>query len=364
MMIRAVRQVICVILLFGLVSGARADEELNVYNWADYIGETTLQQFEEEFGITVNYDVYDTAAIVDTKLMAGRSGYDVVIHAASNSAQLIPIGVFQALDKSKLSNWQNLDPILLSRVAQFDPDNRFGFPYMWGTTGFSYNKRLVLERMPEAPLNSADLVFDPEIAAKFADCGISFLDSASEVLGMAMVYLGYDANSVEPLELQHAKDLLSGVRPYIKYFSSTKSLLDLPSEEICIAQNWSGDYSVANRRAEEAGIEVDLQFNIPEEGSLIWFDVAFIPSDAPNPEAAHKFINFLMRPEIIAEISDYTGYANVNLPATPLVDSEITGDPAIYPDDDVLSRMSVTTNLPPKVERLRNRAWTRIKAGL
>jgi len=354
----------CAILPLIIPTTLLAEGELNVYNWADYIGEATIADFEQEFDIEVNYDFYDTTAIVDAKLMAGRSGYDIVIHAASNSAQLIPIGLFLELDKSKLPNWPNLDPVLLKRVAQFDPDNRYGFPYMWGTTGFSYNRRMILERLPDAPVNSADLVFDPNIVAKFADCGVSLLDSSSEVLGMAMVYLGFEANSVLPNELKAAEQLLRNIRPYIKYFSSTKSLLDLPSEEICIAQNWSGDYSVANRRAAEAGLDVDLQFNIPIEGSLMWFDVAYIPADAPNPDNAHLFINFLMRPEVIADISNFTGYANVNQKATPLVDPDITADPAIYPDEATLNRMSVTTNLAPKIERRRNRVWTRIKAGL
>lgn len=363
-MFKIARQVLGTSLLSFCAATVTAQEELNVYNWADYIGEDTLANFEQEFGIKVNYDVYDNSAIVDTKLMAGRSGYDVVLHAASNSAQLIPIGVFLELDKTKLPNWENLDPGLLARVEQFDPGNRYGFPYMWGTTGFSYNEDMILERMPDAPLNSADLVFDPEIAARFADCGISFLDSSSEVLGMAMVYLGYDANSVKPVELKAAQELLRGVRPHIKYFSSSKSLLDLPAGEICIAQNWSGDYSVASRRAEEAGVEMTLGFNVPKEGSLMWFDVIYIPSDAPNPEGAHVFINYLMRPDVIADISDYTGYGNVNYKATSLVDEEISSNPAIYPDASILERLSVTTNMPPKIERLRNRAWTRIKAGL
>ncbi|MEM9621173.1 MAG: polyamine ABC transporter substrate-binding protein [Pseudomonadota bacterium] len=337
---------------------------VNVYNWADYIGENTLAAFEAEFGIRVNYDVYDTSAIVDVKLMAGRSGYDVVIHAASNSAQLIPIGVFQALDKTQLNNWPNLDPLLLSRVAQFDPDNLYGVPYMWGTTGFSYNRRMLQARMVNPPLGSADLVFDPEIVARFADCGVTLLDSASEVLGMALVYLGFEANSVKREELQQAEALLSAIRPYIKYFGSSKLLLDLPSEEVCIAQSWSGDYSVASRRASEAGIEIDLGFNIPAEGSLMWFDVAYIPSDAPNARNAHTFLNYLMRPEVIAEISNYTGYANINHRATQLVDESIRSDPAIYPDAAVLGRMSVTTALPPKIERRRSRTWTRIKSGL
>lgn len=337
---------------------------LNIYNWADYVGEDTLADFEAEFGIKVHYDTYDNSQIVDAKLMAGNTGYDVVFHAVSNSAQLIPIGVFRTLDKKLLPNWKHLDPELLDNFAEFDPGNQYGFPYMWGTTGFSYNYDMLLERMPNAPLNSANLVFDPTIVANFADCGVTLLDSASEVLGMVMIYLGYDANSIDPAQLKEAEFLLRQIRPYIKYFGSSKLLIDLPSREVCIAQSWSGDYSVANRRADEAGIKIDLRFNIPLEGSLAWFDVAFIPADATNVSNAHTFLNYLMRPEVIANITNQTGYANVNHSATHLVDSTISSDLAIYPDKAILSRLSTTKVLHPKLERQKSRTWTRIKSGL
>jgi putrescine transport system substrate-binding protein len=337
---------------------------LNIYNWADYVGENTLAHFEAEFDIKVNYDTYDNSQIVDAKLMAGNTGYDVVFHGASNSAQLIPIGIFLPLDKTLLPNWKNLDSELLNNFAEFDPGNLYGFPYMWGTTGFSYNHDMLLERMPNAPFNSADLVFDPVVVARFADCGVTLIDSASEVLGMAMMYLGYDANSIEPTQLKEAETLLRKVRPYIKYFSSSKLLIDLPSQEVCIAQSWSGDYAVANRRADDAGIEIDLRFNIPMEGSLAWFDVAFIPADAANISNAHIFLNYLMRPEVIADITNNTGYANVNHKATRLVDRAIASDPAIYPDKAILNRLSTTKVLHPKLERLKSRTWTRIKSGL
>ncbi len=337
---------------------------LNVYNWSDYIGETTLQDFSEEFDIKVNYDVYDSSQVVDTKLLAGRSGYDVVFHAASNSAPLIPAGIYRPLDKSLLPHWKHLDPRLLMRLVEFDPDNRYGVPYMWGTTGFSYNEDMILERMPNAPLSSAELVFNPDVVSRFADCGVTFLDSPSEVLGTALAYLGHDPNSIDPHELEAAGDLVRAVRPYIKYFDSTKMLLDLPSEEVCIAHSWSGDYSVANRRAREAGIDIELGFNIPDEGSLIWFDIMLIPSDASNVRNAHLFMDYLMRPDVIAKISNFTGYANANLAATHLVDLSITTDLAIYPDESIIERSKVTISHPPKLQRLRSRLWTRIKAGL
>ncbi len=347
-----------------LAAGANASGTLNIYNWSDYIGATTLADFSTEFGVKVNYDVYNSSVVVDTKLLAGRSGYDIVFHAASNSAPLIPAGVYLPLDKSRLPNWQNLDAALLERLTEFDPDNRYGLPYMWGTTGFAYNRRMILERMPDAPLSRAELVFNPHVVSRFADCGVTLLDSATEVIGSVLAYLGFDPNSVDPQELKQAADVLRSVRPYIKYFDSTKLLLDLPSEEVCIAQSWSGDYSVAARRAREAGLDIDIGFNIPQDASLIWFDLAFIPADAGNVENAHLFLNYMLRPEVIAAISNFTGYANANPPSMPFVQADLASNPAIYPNETITRRSSVALTHPPKIERVRSRLWTRIKAGL
>ena len=337
---------------------------LNVYNWADYIGETTVSDFEREYGIKVNYDIYDSSEMVDAKLMAGKSGYDVVLHSASNSARLIPIGMFLPLDKRRLPNWKNLDPVLLASFSKYDPGNKFGVPYMWGTTGFAYNQDLIQERMENAPVDSAGLVFNPEIVSRFADCGVSLLDSPGEVIPMAMIYLGHESDSVQPAHLKEAEELLRSIRPYIKYFNSTKMLIDMPSKEICIAMSWSGDYSIASRRAKAAGIEIDIRYSIPKEGSLIWFDVLYIPADASHVKNAYLFLDYLLRPEVIADISNFTGYANANQYATALVDPAITSDPGIYANESVLKRLSSTRTLAPKLERLRSRVWTRIKSGL
>ncbi|HJL61589.1 MAG TPA: polyamine ABC transporter substrate-binding protein [Pseudomonadales bacterium] len=337
---------------------------LNLYNWVDYIGESTLKDFEREYGIKINYDVYDTTEIVDAKLMAGNSGYDVIVHSAGFSSRLIPIGLYHRLERDKLANWNNLDPSLLESVAEYDPGNQFGIPYMWGTTGFTYNRDMIIERMKDAPLNSAELVFNPAVVSRFADCGVSLLDSPTDVIPMALVYLGYDADSIEPEHLKAAEDLLRSIRPYIKYFNSTKLLIDLPSKEVCIAMSWSGDYSVASRRAKEAGIEIDLGYNIPTEGSLIWFDALYIPADARHVENAYLFLDYLMRPEVIADITDFTGYANANSKATALVNPKMTSDPAIYPGESVLKRLYAAKVYMPKLERLRSRVWTRIKSGL
>ncbi len=355
-----------VLLMAGLLmtGPALAEPVLNIYNWADYIGETTIEDFENEFGIKVNYDVYESSEIVDAKMMAGKSGYDLVVHSAAFSSRLLEVGIYAKLDWTQLENKDNLDAALVQSFSRFDPGNQFGMPYMWGTTGFSYNREMLLERMPDAPLDSADLVFNPGILARFADCGVSLLDSSNDVIPLVMIYLGHPPNSIDPQHLKDAQNTLTAIRPYIRYFSSTKMLLDLPSKEICIAQSWSGDYSIAARRALEAGIDIELGYNIPKEGSLIWFDAWYIPADAPHQDNAYLFLDYLLRPEVIADISNNVGYANSNQRATPLVDPAMTSDPAIYPNAAIVSRLAPGKVYPPKQERARTRVWTRLKSGL
>jgi len=359
------RLLICLSLLV-ISTGVLAAEPplLNIYNWSDYIDPQLIEEFEDEYGIEINYDIYDSSEIVDTKLMTGRSGYDIVVHAASFSARLIPIGVYQQVDTSRLDNWHHIDSRILRKITTNYGEEISGVPYMWGTTGFTYNRDMVLSRMPDAPLTSAALVFDPAIVSRFADCGVSLLDDPTSVIPTAMLYLGYPANSVDPEHLREVEKLLKAVRPYIKYFSSTKMLLDLPSEEVCIAMSWSGDYSVATTRAAEAGLDIDLGYSIPREGGTDWYDVMYIPADAPHPDNAYLFLDFMLRPEVVARASNYTGYANANRSATALVDPAITSDPAIYPDSETMQRLHASRILPPKLERRRSRTWTKIKTGL
>ena len=346
-------------------AGAVTEEPvLNVYNWADYIGPETIPDFEREYGIEVNYDVYDASPTVDAKLMAGHSGYDVVVHSAGYSSRLQAAGIYTELDRSRLDNWRHLDVELLAQFAHFDPGNRYGLPYMWGTTGFTYNEAMILERMPDAPVDSWAMTFDPSVAGRFADCGISLLEAPTEVIPAALMYLGRDPNSMTPEDLKAAEQVLQAVRPHIKYYSATKFLLDLPAGETCLAGTWSGDYAVATIRAREAGLDIPLKFTVPKEGSTIWFDAAYIPADAPHPDNAHLFLNYLLRPEVIAAATNFTGYANPNRAAMPLVLPEYANDPAIYPDADTLERLRVIYIAGPKVERRRTRAWTRAKSGL
>ena len=339
-------------------------QKLNIYNWADYIHPDAITGFEQEFGIDITYDIYDSSEIVDTKLMTGRSGYDVVVHAASFTARLATVGIFHPVDFNKLPNWHHLDPNLIRRADEKYSNGLQGVPFFWGTTGITYNVDLIKERMPNAPLDSSALIFDPEIISKFTDCGISFLDDPTSVIPMAMMYLGYPANSVDLQQLKEVETLVKAVRPYITYFSSTKMLLDLPSEEVCIAMSWSGDYSVASNRAKEAGIDINLDYIIPKEGGGMWFDNMYIPEDAPHRENAYLFLNYMLRPEVIAASTDYIGYANANKSATPLVNPSLTANVAIYPDAETLQRLQTTEVLAPKEERKRSRTWTKIKTGL
>tara|TARA_R110001592_G_scaffold337300_1_gene623468 strand:- start:60523 stop:61614 length:1092 start_codon:yes stop_codon:yes gene_type:complete len=363
MLTRALLFTSLTLLASGVVWGAEKPI-LNIYNWSDYIDPALVEEFEQEYGIKVNYDIYDSSEIVDTKLLTGRTGYDVVIHSAAFSARLIPIGVYQSVDYSRLKNWYHIDADLIERIKRNFGGTIAGVPYMWGTTGFAYNREMVLERMPDAPLDSGAMLFDPAIVSRFADCGVTLLDDPTSVIPIAMMYLGYPANSVEPEHLAKVETLLKAIRPYIKYFSSTKMMLDLPSQEVCIAMAWSGDYSIAASRAAEAGVQLDLGYTVPLQGATDWYDVMYIPADAPHSNNAYLFLDFMLRPEVIARASNFIGYANANRDATVLVDATITSDPAIYPDADTMSRLQATQVLAPKLERRRSRTWTKIKTGL
>ena len=348
-----------------LINAAKGTpKKLNIYNWADYINPEAITDFEAEFGIDVTYDIYDSSEIVDTKLMTGGSGYDVVVHASSFTSRLANLGIFHPVDFDRLPNWNHLDPVLVNAANEKYSNGLQGVPFFWGTTGITYNVDMIKARMPDAPLDSSAIIFDPDIISKFTDCGISFLDDPTSVIPMAMLYLGYPSNSVNLEQLREVEALVKAVRPYVTYFSSTKMLLDLPSEEVCIAMSWSGDYSVATNRAKEAGIDIKLDYIIPKEGGGMWFDNMYILEDAPHRDNAYLFLNYMLRPEVIAATTNYIGYANANKSATPLVNSNLTDDVAVYPDKETLQRLHTTEILAPKEERKRSRTWTKIKTGL
>jgi putrescine transport system substrate-binding protein len=343
---------------------ASEEKVLNFYNWADYIGPNTIADFEAEYGIKVNYDIFDATAVVEAKLLAGKTGYDVVLHAMRYSARLIPIGVFKPLEFEQLPNRRHLDPWVLEVLARKDPGNRHAIPYMWGTTGFMYNVDMVRQRMPDAPVGSAAMLFEPDIVRQFADCGVTWLDESTTVIPLVMLYLGHDPHSVDEGHLAEVEALLKATRPYIRYISSGMGLNDMGNKEICIAMAWSGDYTQAQNRANEAGVEVSLAYTVPREGTVMWFDNLLIPADAPHPRNAHLFLNFLMRPEVIGPISDFIGYGNANKDSIPFVSVKLANDPAAWPPMEARSAWQAGLIYGPKEERLRSRSWSRIKTGL
>ena len=284
----------------GLAGPARADEEkvLNVYNWSDYIGENTVKTFEKQTGIKVNYDVYDSNETLETKLLTGHTGYDVVVPSGGFLGKQIQAGVFGLLDKAKLTNLKNMDESIMKAAAQFDPDNAHSVPYFWGTVGIGYNVRKIKDRMADAPVNSLDMIFKPEIAKKFADCGIAMLDAPGDILEIALHYLGRSPYTAKKEDYKAAEDMLLKVRPYIKYFHSSRYIDDMANGEICLALGWNGDFLIAGDRAAEAKNGVKVQYRIPREGTQLWIDNLAIPADAPHPNNALLFINFLMEPQI------------------------------------------------------------------
>ena len=337
---------------------------VNIYSWSDYIAPETIPKFEAETGIKVNYDTYDSTYLVDTKLLSGRTGYDVVMHAGQNSTRLIPLGIFTPLDKSRLQHWDDQDPDVVKLLEAYEGTTDHSAIYTWGSTGIAYNLDMVLTRAPEANLESGDLLFKPEIVSKLADCGVTMLDEADDVFPMALTYMGRDPNSTDAEDVQAVEDLIARVRPFIRYFSSTKMINDLPNQEVCVAMSWSGDYAQAAARAVEVGRNIDLRYSVPIEGSRLWFDGMYIPSDANNKNNAYKFIDFMMRPENIAAVSNFVYYANGVVTSKPFLLPEVLNNPGIYPDESVRDRLFIATVLPLKQERVRNRAFARIKSGI
>jgi len=343
--------------------GASEEKLLYVYNWADYIGKTTLADFERATGIKVVYDTYDADETLEAKMMAGDSGYDVVSTSTDYFSRQIKAGIYQRLDRGKLPNWKNLDPHILAIEAQSDPGNRHAVPYLRHVNGFAYNVDLVKARMPDAPVDSLDMLFRPQVIARFADCGVTFLDSAEDVLQLALNYLHIDPNTTRKEDYQRAEQLLLAVRPYIRAFDSTEYMNGLANEEFCISMSWSGDYAAARARAQAVGMTVNLAFTIPKEGANASFDALLIPTGAPHPDNAHKFLNFMLEPRVIAAVTNDIHYANDNLAANAFVAPLILNDPAVYPTPDIEARLYESAEVAPALERIRTRAWTRIKTA-
>lgn len=347
-----------------LMAGAASAETVRVYNWSDYIDESLLEKFEEETGIELVYDVFDSNEMLETKMLSGGSGYDVVVPTGTFLQRQITAGAFQPLDASKLPNLENMWDVVSSRTEQYDPDNAHSINYMWGTTGIGVNLGKVKEALGEdAPVDSWDLVFDPANMEKLADCGVHFLDAPAEMIPAALNYIGEDPNSHDPDVIAKAEDVFMPIRPYIQKFHSSEYINALANGDVCVAVGWSGDILQARDRAAEAENGVEVAYNAPSEGAQMWFDQMAIPADAPNPEGAHKFLNFIMDAENMAAASNYVYYANGNKASQKHLVEDVIGDPAIYPSEAALDNLFTTTPYPPKVQRVVTRLWTKIKSG-
>ncbi len=346
-----------------LAVGVQAASTVHIYNWSDYIGETTLADFEKATGIKPVYDVFDSNETLEGKLLAGHTGYDVVVPSNHFLGKQIKAGAFQKLDKAQLPNYANLDPVLLKRLERNDPGNQYAVPYLWGTNGIGYNVEKVKAVLGVDKIDSWAMLFEPENIKKLSSCGVSFLDSGDEMIPAMLNYLGLNPNSVNPEDYKKAEAQLLKIRPYVTYFNSSKYISDLANGEICVAAGFSGDIFQARERASEADKGIDIAYVIPKEGGNLWFDMLAIPRDAANVKQAHAFINYLLKPEVIAQVSDTVGYANPNPKAGELMDQKVRTDEAVYPSQAVVDKLYVNSELPPKIQRLMTRSWTRIKSG-
>jgi putrescine transport system substrate-binding protein len=348
----------------ALQSPAAAARVVNFYNWSDYIDPTVTEEFTRTTGITVKYDTFDSNDILETKLLAGNSGYDVVVPTGHFLERQIRAGVFQKLDKSKLPNLVNAWDEIARRLSAYDPGNQYAVNYMWGTTGIGYNvKHAAAVLGPQGRIDSWDTVFRPEAIGKFKDCGVHMLDSSDDVMSEALHYLGLAPNSDKPANLEKAADLLMKVRPFVRKFHSSEYLNALASGEICLVLGFSGDIKQAQKRAAEAHNGVEIAYVIPKEGAQLWFDNLAIPKDAKNVAEAHELVNFLLKPEIAARNSNVIAYANGNAASRAFVDKAILQDRGIYPDEAMMARLYTINAHDQKTQRLINRLWTKIKTG-
>ncbi|HYL03024.1 MAG TPA: polyamine ABC transporter substrate-binding protein [Steroidobacteraceae bacterium] len=345
-------------------SAATAAEKIvNVDNWSDYIQPSVIADFQKEYGIHVNYDVFDSNEILETRLLTGHTNYDVVVPSGAFLERQIEAGVYRKLDKALLPNLRNVDPEVARAVALYDPGNQYSVDYMWITSGVGYNAAEIRSRMPDAPVESWRMLFEPQVVSKFQDCGVSILDAPSEVVATVLRYIGRNPNSNSPADLKAAEAVLKAIRPYVRYVDSSRYIDNLANGDICLVMGWSGDVKQAHDRARDAGKGVNLAYSIPSEGAISNYDVMAIPADAPHVRNAHLFINFLLRPEIAARNSNLIKYANSVLPSIQPLDPAVASDPGVYPPPQVRARLTPERARPADYQRLLTRAWTRFKTG-
>jgi putrescine transport system substrate-binding protein len=349
---------------FGAAAAPAAERVVNFFNWSDYIDPTVLAEFTTQTGIRVQYDTFDSNDILETKLLAGKSGYDVVVPTAYFLQRQIKAGVFQKLDKSKLPNLVNAWDDIARRLAVYDPGNEYAVNYMWGTVGIGYNVAKARAALGEQPVDSWDVLFKPELIAKFKDCGVYMLDSSDDVFSAALHYLHLDPNSTKPADLEQAADLLTKVRPYVRKFHSSEYLNALATGDICLVLGFSGDVKQAQNRAAEAKNGVEIGYAIPRESAQLWFDNLAVPKDAKNVAEAHALIDYLLKPEVAARNSNFIAYANGNGASRAFIEPSVLNDRGIYPDADMMARLYTISAHDQKTQRLMNRLWTKVKTGL
>jgi putrescine transport system substrate-binding protein len=339
------------------------DAVLNVYNWADYFGETTIEDFQSATGIAITYDTFSSSEEMQAKMLAGSTGYDVVDMAGLELPRFIKAGIYEKLDRGKLPGWGNLDPEVMRILAGWDPGNEYAIPYMWGSVGMTYNVDMIKERIPDADFGSLDLIFKPENAAKLADCGISILDSPTDMVPMALKYLGKDGDTTNVADYKDVVELFKPIRKYIRTFDNTNYLTAIPNNELCVINSWSGDYATAKTRAKEANVDINLAYHVPKTGAPAWLDCLCIPSDAAHKENAYKFLEYMLQPEVIAKCTNFTNYANGNAASKKFVDPAVLADPAVYPDEATVQRMWPLKPFNEEQDREMTRAWQQIKTG-
>lgn len=360
---RVLGAVAAVAIAAGTLPGAAA-QTLNVYNWNDYIDPAVVERFQRETGITVRYDVFDSLETLEAKLLAGRSGYDIVVPTNEPSfSRLIRAGALQPLDRARIPNWETLDRTLMQRLDRSDTGNRHGVIYLWGTIGLGINPARIREVAPGAPLDSWDLLFKREHASRIARCGITMMDSAIDVIPTVLRHLGLDPNSTAEADLRKVEQSLMAIRPHIRTFSTGGAIEQLATGQACLAFAYSGDAIQAAGRAKEAGQGVEVKYIAPKEGAQLWFDVLAIPKDAPNPEAAHRFINFVLQPDVMAAITNHVAYPNAVPASKPMIEPDILADRNVYPAEEDFARFFTVSAVPQAAERARSRMWARFKAG-
>jgi putrescine transport system substrate-binding protein len=348
----------------GLACANAAEPQVNIYNWYDFIAPDAMKNFQAQTGIRSTFDVFDNGDVMQGKLMAGRSNYDVVVASGDVMPNLIKAGVLKELDRSQLPNWSHLDPEILAKVQRNDPGNRYAVPYLWGTTGLGYDVEKVKALLGDnAPVDSWDLIFKEENIAKLSQCGVATLDAPGDIIPIALHYLGLPYNSQDPEDYRKAEALLLKVRPYIRYFDSSRFISDLANGNVCVVLGWAGGVMDARKASEAAGNGRQIEYSIPREGAPLWVESLVLLNDAPHPEQGLAFINYMLDPQVIARSSNYLSYANANKDATDLVEENIRRNPGVYPSKEVLATLFTLETMPLKVERIRTRMWSKIKSG-